>query len=107
MFIPNLFSEEEYIELGHVSNMPKEHKCICSRSEAFIPKAASQIEVLFAIMSREWTEEAESCSSIIQIYCNPRILFCAIGDTYLQELFYDLKVGVNVMSRTLADQISH
>ena len=30
MFIPDLFSEEEYIELGHVSNMPKEHKCICS-----------------------------------------------------------------------------
>ena len=30
MFTPGLFSEEEYIELGHVSNMPKEHKCICS-----------------------------------------------------------------------------
>jgi len=30
MFVPDLFSEEEYIELGHVSNMPKEHKCICS-----------------------------------------------------------------------------
>ena len=30
MFIPDLFSEEEYIELGHVSNMPKEHKCNCS-----------------------------------------------------------------------------
>jgi len=24
MFIPDLFSEEEYIEIGHVSNMPKE-----------------------------------------------------------------------------------
>ena len=30
MFIPDLFSEEQYIELGHVSNMPKEHKCNCS-----------------------------------------------------------------------------
>ena len=30
MFIPDLFSEEEYIELSHVSNMPKEHKSICS-----------------------------------------------------------------------------
>ena len=30
MSVPNLFPEEEYIELGHVSNMPKEHKCICS-----------------------------------------------------------------------------
>jgi hypothetical protein len=39
MFIPDLFSEEEYIELGHVLNMPKEHKCICSRLEAFIPVA--------------------------------------------------------------------
>ena len=41
MFIPDLFSEEEYIELGHVSNMPKEHKCICARSEAFISEATS------------------------------------------------------------------
>ena len=41
MFIPDLFSEKEYIELSHVSNMPKEHKCICSRSEAFIPEATT------------------------------------------------------------------
>ena len=41
MFVPGLFSEEEYIGLGHVSNMPKEHKCICSRSEVFIPEATS------------------------------------------------------------------
>ena len=39
MFIPNLFTEEEYLELGNVSGMPKEHKCACSRSEAFIPEA--------------------------------------------------------------------
>ena len=29
MFVPDLFSEEEYIELSHVLNMPKEHKCNC------------------------------------------------------------------------------
>ena len=106
MFIPDLFSEEEYIELDHVSSMPKEHKCICSRSEAFIPEATSQIEGLSAIMSQEWTEEVKSCDSIIQIYHNPRLLFYAIGDAYLQEAFYDPKVGVNVMSRALADHIS-
>ena len=39
MFIPDLFTEEEYLELGNVSGMPKEHKCVCSRSEAFIPEA--------------------------------------------------------------------
>ena len=105
MFIPDLFSEE-YIQLGHVSNMPKEHKCIFSRSEAFIPEATSQIEGLSAIMSREWIEKAESCGSIIRIYRNPRILFCAIGDACRpQEAFYDARVGVNVMSRALADHI--
>ena len=86
--------------------MPKEHKCICSRSEAFIPEDTMQIEGLSAIMSREWIEEAESCGSIVQIYRNPRLLFCAIGDAYPQEAFYGPKVGVNVMSRTLADHIS-
>jgi len=58
-------------------------------------------------MSREWTEEAESCGRIIQIYRNPRISFCAIWDAIPQEIFYDPKVEVNVMSRTLADHISH
>ena len=57
-------------------------------------------------MSREWTEEAESCGSIVQIYYNQRFLFCAIGDAIPHEIFYNPKVGVNVMSRTLADHIS-
>ena len=68
MFIPDHFTEEEYLELGNVSGMPKEHKCVCSRFEAFIPEASSQIEGLSAIISKEWTEEAEASSSIIQIY---------------------------------------
>ena len=87
MFVPDLFSEEEYIKLGNVSNMPKEHKCICSRSEAFIPKATLQIEGHSMIMIREWTEEVESCESIIKIYRNRRIFFCAIGDAIPQEIF--------------------
>ena len=82
MFIPDLFTEEEYLELGNVSSMPKEHKCVCSRSEAFIPEASSQIEGLSAIISKEWIEEAEASSSIIQIYRQPRILLC-----------YDPRVG--------------
>ena len=58
-------------------------------------------------MSRELTEEAESYGSIIRSYCNPRLLFCTIGDVCLpQEAFYDPRVGVNVMSRALADHIS-
>ena len=58
------------------------------------------------IISKEWTEEAEVTSSIIQIYCNPRVLLCTIGDAGPQETFYDPKVGVNVMSKTMEDHIS-
>jgi hypothetical protein len=43
MFIPNLFIEEEYMELDNVSTMLKEHKCICSGSKVFIPYATLQI----------------------------------------------------------------
>jgi hypothetical protein len=57
-------------------------------------------------MSKEWIEEAESSSNIIQIYCNFRILLYTIGDAAPQEVCYDLKVGVNVMSKTLADHIA-
>ena len=99
MFILDLFTEEEYLELGNVSGMPKEHKCVCSRSKAFIPEAASKIEGLFAIISKELIEEAETSSSIIQIYRRPRILLCSIGDAVPQETFYDPRVGVNVMSK--------
>src|SRR6185312_13267615 len=76
--------------------MLKEHKCICSRSEAFIPEVSLQIEGLSTIISKEWTEEAEASSSIIQIYCNPRVLLCTIGDAGPQETFYDPKVGVHL-----------
>ena len=93
MFVPDLFMEEEYLELGNVASMPKEHKCICSISEAFIPKVSSQIEDLSAIISKEWTEEAEASSSVVQIYCNPRVLLCTIGDAEPQETLYDPKVG--------------
>jgi hypothetical protein len=106
MFIPDLFTEEKIMELGNVSNLPKEHKCICSRSEVFIPDATPQIEGLTAIMSKEWIEEAESSSSIIQIYRDFRILLCTIGDAAPQGVFYDQKVGVNVMSKTLVDHIA-
>ena len=86
--------------------MPKEHKCVCSRCEAFIPEASSQIEGFSVIISKEWIEEAEASSSIIQIYHRPRILLCSIGDTIPQETFYDLKVGVNVMSKILVNHIA-
>ena len=105
MFIPDLFTKEEYLELGNISGMSKEHKCVCSRSEVFVPEATSQIEGLFVIISKEWKEEVEASSSIIQIYRRPRILLCSIGDVVPQETFYDPRVGVNVMSRTLANHI--
>ena len=41
MFIPDLFTEEEYLALGNVASMPKEHKCVCSKPEAFILEATS------------------------------------------------------------------
>ena len=62
--------------------MPKEHKCIISRSEAFIPDATSQIEGLTVITSKEWIEGAEF---------NFLKLVCTIGDAAPQENFYDPK----------------
>ena len=35
------------------------------------------------------------------------MLLCTIGDAEPQETFYDPKVGVNVMSKTLADHVSY
>ena len=62
--------------------MPKEHKCICSRSEAFIPDATSQIDGLTMITSKEWIEEQNSI---------PEKLLCTIGDAAPQDNFYDPK----------------
>jgi len=93
MFVPDLFTEEEYLELGNASSISKEHKCICSRSEAFIPEVSSQIEGLSAIISKEWTEEAEASSSIIQIYSNPRVLFAILGMLDHKKLFTTRRSG--------------
>jgi hypothetical protein len=57
-------------------------------------------------MSKEWTEEVESSDSIIQIYRDFRTLLCTIGDTTPQEVFYNPKVGVNVMTKTLANYVA-
>ena len=87
MFIPDLFTEEEYLELGNVASMPKERKCICSRSEAFIPEASSQIEGLSAIISKEWTEEAEAT---VALFRSTAILECSstlLGTLNHKKLF--------------------
>ena len=61
---------------------------------------------LSAIISKEWIEEAEANSSIIQIYRRPKILLCSIGDAVPQETFYNPRVGVNVMSKTMTNHIA-
>ena len=53
MFVPDLFTEEEYLELGNAASMLKEHKYICSRSEVFVPEVSSQIDGLSVIISKE------------------------------------------------------
>ena len=79
-----------HLYLGHISNMPKEHKCITSRSKAFIPDATSQIEGLTVITSKEWIEGAEF---------NSWKLLCTIGDAAPQENFYDPKELVSFSRR--------
>ena len=70
--------------------MPKEHKCITSRSEAFITDATSQIKGLTVITSKELIEEAEF---------NSWKLLCTIGDAVPQENFYDPKEIVSFSSK--------
>jgi len=77
----------------------------CSRSEAFIPEATTQIEGLSAIISKEWMEEAESCEKVVRIYHDYRILLCAIKGTDTQQTVYDPKIGVNIISSSLASRI--
>jgi hypothetical protein len=106
LYIPEIFSEEEFLEIGNASNMPIESKCACLKSTAFIPNVAPQIEGLSAIMSKEWTEEAEESCRYIDTSYDYRVLFCAIGDAEPQEAAYDLKVGVNIISSALAMRIA-
>ena len=70
LWATHLWYANAHHDLGHVSNMPKEHKCICLRSEAFILDATSQIEGLTIVISKEWIEGAEF---------NSWKLLCAMG----------------------------
>ena len=51
-------------------------------------------------------EEVELSSRPIKIYKEFRILLCTIGDAEPQEVIYDPKVGVNIMSSALAETIA-
>ena len=96
-------SQEEQTFRSYIEEITEPLK---SPDHELLIEASSQIKGLSAVISKEWTEEAEASSSIIQIYCNPRVLLCTIRDAEPHETFYDPKVGVNVMSKTLADHIS-
>jgi hypothetical protein len=106
LYIPEIFTEEEYLEIGNVSNMPIETKCACLKSTTFILDVAPQIEGLSAILSKEWTEEAEESSRDIQLSSEYRTLICATGDAAPQEAAYIPKVGVNIISGALAMQFA-
>ena len=69
--------------------MPKKHKYICSRSEASVPDATSQIEGLTPIVSKEWNEEVQN--PMVVSYRSTRALLCTIGDAAPQEILEESK----------------
>jgi hypothetical protein len=102
LYIPEIFSEEEFLEIGNASNMPIESKCACLKSTAFIPNVAPQIEGLSAIMSKEWTEEAEESSRYIETSYDYRVLFCAIGDAVDGRYKCVIPVNISVFKEIYA-----
>jgi hypothetical protein len=59
------------------------------------------LEYVSAISSREWLREIEGTEQVIQLYPELKLLSCQVGNLSDQDVFYDPRVGINVIPKSL------
>jgi hypothetical protein len=77
------------------------------REEVLIPNPEAverwkeRLEYVFAISSRERLREIELMDQVIQLYPELRLLSCQVGNLSYQDVFYDSRVGINIIPKSL------
>jgi hypothetical protein len=52
-------------------------------------------------MSLEWLREAESNDQVVQLYLELKVLQCQVGGISYQDVIFDPRVGINIISKSL------
>jgi hypothetical protein len=59
------------------------------------------LEYVSAISSREWLIEIEVTDQVIHLYPELKLLSCQVGNLSYQDVFYDFRVGINIIPKSL------
>jgi hypothetical protein len=77
------------------------------REEVLIPnpekvkRRRQRLEYVSATSSREWLGETEVMDQVIQLYPELNLLSCQVGNLSYQDVFYDPRVGINIIPKSL------
>jgi hypothetical protein len=65
-----------------------------------VERRRERLEYDSAISSREWLREIEVMDQVIQLYPELKLLLCQVGNLSYQDVFYDPRVGINIIPKS-------
>jgi hypothetical protein len=77
------------------------------REEVLIPnpkeveRRRQRLEYVSAISSWEWLRETKVVDQVNQLYSKLKLLSCQVGNLSYQDVFYDPRVGINIIFKSL------
>jgi hypothetical protein len=105
--LPFAFEEDIFEGYGNTSNFPIQARPL-EKTTTFDPPeetvSIEHIKSLSAIMSYEWLTEAELSPEVARIISPSTILLCQIRGS-AKEVHYNPSVGINIISKELADTL--
>jgi hypothetical protein len=66
-----------------------------------VQRRRERLEYVSAISSREWLREIEVIDQVILLYPELKLLLCQVGSLSYQDVFYEPKVGINIIPKSL------
>jgi hypothetical protein len=66
-----------------------------------VERRRERLEYVSTIIGREWLREVEVMDQLIQLYPELKLLSCQVGNISYQDVFYDPRVGINIIPKSL------
>jgi hypothetical protein len=93
------WTEKSFLRRERDSTHEREEVVILNPEE--VERRSQRLEYVFAINSREWLRETEVMDHVIQLYPEQKLLSCQVGNFSYQDVFYDPRVGINIIPNSL------
>jgi hypothetical protein len=102
------FYDELFADFGNTWNYRRvERPKAREKLEILIPnteeveRRRQSLEYVSAMSSREWLRETEVMDQVILLYHELKLLSCQVGNFSYQDVFYDSRVGINIIPKSL------